>query len=132
MSCQALRGSGRWLLSLLKELGQAGKEAHGGLKAAILERSAEKARKVCEPVRMTLRMTKTIPITEEGSGMEVYRLADETDKRGSQDDDKPGGARVSGFRRREWGYILQTQSWGKDVNRTTISKHGSNLDIWSK
>jgi hypothetical protein len=39
---------------LWKKLGYAHKEASGGLKTAILERSAEKARKVCEPVRMTL------------------------------------------------------------------------------
>jgi len=37
-----------------KKLRDAHKEASGGLKAAILERTAEKARKVCEPVRMTL------------------------------------------------------------------------------
>ena len=53
-SCQASRGSRRWLVFLWKELGGAHKEASGGLKAAILERSAEKARKVCKPVRMTL------------------------------------------------------------------------------
>lgn len=46
------------------ELRDAHKGATGGLKAAILDRAAEKARKVCEPVRMTLRMTKTVPITE--------------------------------------------------------------------
>ena len=63
-SCQASRGSRRWLLSLWKKLRDTHKEASGGLKAAILERSVEKARKVCEPVRMTLRMTKTVPITE--------------------------------------------------------------------
>jgi hypothetical protein len=39
---------------LWKELGKAHKEASGGLKAAILERSVEKAWKVCGPVRMTL------------------------------------------------------------------------------
>jgi len=39
---------------LWKELGEAHKEAPGGLKAAILERSVEKARKVCGLVRMTL------------------------------------------------------------------------------
>ena len=44
-------------------------------------------------------MTKTVPITEKGNGKEVCRLADEVDKWGSQDDDKPGGARTSGFRR---------------------------------
>jgi hypothetical protein len=38
-----------------KKLRDAHKEATGGLKAAILERTAEKARKVCEPVRMTLK-----------------------------------------------------------------------------
>jgi hypothetical protein len=53
-SCQASRGWRRWLLSLWKKLREAHKEATGGLKAAILERSVEKARKVCEPVRMTL------------------------------------------------------------------------------
>ena len=98
-SCQASRCSWRWLLSLWKKRREAHKEATGGLKAAILERTAEKARKVCEPVRMILRMTKTVPITEEGNGKEVCRLADEVDKRRSQDDDKPGGARTSGFRR---------------------------------
>jgi len=84
---------------LWKELGDAHKEASGGLKAAILERTAEKALKVCEPVRMTLRMTKTVPITgKKGNGKEVCRLADEVAKRRSWDDDKPGGARTSGFR----------------------------------
>jgi hypothetical protein len=58
-----------------KKLREAHKEATGGLKAAILERTVEKARKVCKPVRMTLRMTKTVPITEKGNGKEVCRLA---------------------------------------------------------
>jgi len=98
-SCQVSRGSGRWLLSLWKELRGTHGEATGGLKAAILERAAEKARKVCEPVRMTLRMTKTVPITEKGNGKEVRRLADGVDKLRSQGDDKLGGARTSGFRR---------------------------------
>jgi len=98
-SRQVSRGSGRWLLSLWKKLRDTHGEASGGLKAAILESSAEKARKVCKPVRITLRMTKTVPITEKGNGKEVCRLADEGDKWGSQDDDKPGGARTSGFRR---------------------------------
>jgi len=48
---------------------------------------------------MTLRMTKTVPITEKGNGTEVCRLADEVAKRRSWGDDKPGGARTSGFRR---------------------------------
>jgi hypothetical protein len=43
--------------------------------------------------------TKTVPITEEGNGKEVCRLADEVAKLRDQDDDKPGGARTSGFRR---------------------------------
>ncbi len=81
------------------ELRDAHKGATGGLKAAILDRAAEKARKVCEPVRMALRMTKTVPITEKGNGKEVCRLADEVAKRRSRGDDKPGGARTSGFRR---------------------------------
>jgi hypothetical protein len=42
-------------------------------------------------------MTKTVPITEEGNGKAVRRLADEVAKQRSQDDDKPGGARTSGF-----------------------------------
>jgi hypothetical protein len=71
---------------LWNELRDAHKGATGGLKAAILDRAAEKARKVCEPVRMTLRMTKTVPITEKkGNGKEVCRLADEVAKRRSQD-----------------------------------------------
>jgi hypothetical protein len=70
---------------LWKKLRKAHKEATGGLKAAIVERTVEKARKVCEPVRMTLRMTKTVPITEDGNGKEVCRLADEVAKRRSQD-----------------------------------------------
>jgi len=37
-----------------KKLRDAHKEASGGLKTAILERATEKARKVCEPVRMAL------------------------------------------------------------------------------
>jgi len=53
-SCQVSVSPGRWLLSLWNELRDAHKEATGVLKAAILERAAEKARKVCEPVRMTL------------------------------------------------------------------------------
>jgi len=85
---------------LWKKLRDTHREATGGLKAAILERSVEKARKVCEPVRMTLRMTKTVPITKKkGNGKEVCRLADEVAKRRNRDDDKPGGARTSGFRR---------------------------------
>jgi hypothetical protein len=44
-------------------------------------------------------MTKTVPITEKGNGKEVCRLADGVDKRRSWDNDKPGGARTSGFRR---------------------------------
>jgi hypothetical protein len=44
-------------------------------------------------------MTKTVPITEEGNGKDVCRLADEVAKRRSWDDDKLGGARTSGFRR---------------------------------
>ena len=84
-SCQVSVSPGRWLLSLWKKLRDTHKGATGGLKAAILERTAEKARKVCEPVRMTLRMTKTVPITEKGNGKEVCRLADEVGKWGSQD-----------------------------------------------
>ena len=85
-SCQVSASPGRWLLSLWKKLRDTHKGATGGLKAAILERTAEKkARKVCEPVRMTLRMTKTVPITEKGNGKEVCRLADEVGKWGSQD-----------------------------------------------
>jgi len=37
-----------------KKLRYAHREATGGLKAVILERTAEKARKVCKPVRMTI------------------------------------------------------------------------------
>lgn len=44
-------------------------------------------------------MTKTVSITEKGNEKEVCRPADEVDKWGSQDDDKPGRARTSGFRR---------------------------------
>lgn len=44
-------------------------------------------------------MTKTVPITEQGNGKEVRRLADGVDKLRSQGDDKLGGARTSGFRR---------------------------------
>ncbi len=55
--------------------------------------------------------TKTVPINEEGNGTEVCRLADEVDKRRSQDDDKPGGARTSGFRR-DSGYTSSRLSAG--------------------
>jgi hypothetical protein len=48
-------------------------------------------------------MTKTVPITKEGNGKDVCRLADEVGKRRSWDDDKPGGARTSGFRRDSGG-----------------------------
>jgi hypothetical protein len=65
-----------------------------------------KARKVCEPVRMTLRMTKTVPITEKkGNGKEVCRLADE---------------------------VVKRRSWDNDVNTTKISKRGSNLFVHLK
>ena len=71
-----------------------------------------KARKVCEPVRMTLRMTKTVPITgKKGNGKEVCRLADEVDKWRSWNDDKPGGARTSGFMR-DSGYTSPRLSAG--------------------
>ena len=36
---------------------------------------------------------------KKGNGKEVCRLADEVAKRRSRGDDKPGGARTSGFRR---------------------------------
>jgi len=71
-------------------------------------------------------MTKTVPITEEGNGKEVCRLADEVDKRGSRDDDKPVGARASGFRRDRGdtcsrlsaGIVMLTQPKSQSVGQT--------------
>jgi hypothetical protein len=60
--------------------------------------SGKNSRKSSEGIRTSLddpKRTKTVPITEEGNGKEVCRLGDEVDKRRSQDDDKPGGARTS-------------------------------------
>jgi hypothetical protein len=98
-SCQVSAGLRRWLLSLLEETGRC---TQGGYRRIEGGNSGENSRESSEGLRTSQDdpgMTKTVPITEEGNGREVCRLADEVDKRRSQDDDKPGGARTSGFRR---------------------------------
>lgn len=79
-------------------------------------------------------MTKTISITEKGSGMEIYRLADEVDKRRSQDNDKLGRARTPGFRgdsedtssRLRAGIMVLTKSQSQSMNQTWVAV----IDSW--
>ena len=98
-SCQVSWVSRRWLLSLLEETEGC---TQGSYRRVEGGNSGENSRESTEGLRTSQDdpgMTKTVPITEEGNGKEVCRLADEVDKRRSQEDDKLGGARTSGFRR---------------------------------
>jgi hypothetical protein len=98
-SCQVSSAPRRWLLSLLEETEGC---TQGSYRRTEGGNSGEKSRESSEGLRTSQDdpgMTKTVPITEEGNGKEVCRLADEVAKRRGQDDDKPDGARTSGFRR---------------------------------
>jgi hypothetical protein len=98
-SCQVSSALRRWLLSLLEETEGC---TQGSYRRTEGGNSGEKSRESSEGLRTSQDdpgMTKTVPITEEGNGKVVCRLADEVAKRRGQDDDKPDGARTSGFRR---------------------------------
>jgi len=110
-SCQVSSAPRRWLLSLLEETEGC---TQGSYRRTEGGNSGENSRESSECLQTSLddpKRTKTVPITEEGNGKEVWRLADEVDKRRSQDDDKPGGARTSGFRR-DSGYTSSRLSAG--------------------
>ena len=84
-SCQISVSPRRWLLFLLEEIGRC---TQGGYRWIEGGNSGENSRESSEGLRTSQDdpgMTKTVPITEEGNGKEVCRLADEVDKRRSQD-----------------------------------------------
>ncbi|GFP32925.1 hypothetical protein HKBW3S42_01234 [Candidatus Hakubella thermalkaliphila] len=79
-----------------------GKSTQGSFRRTEGGNSGEVSRESSEGLRTSQDdpgMTKTVPITKEGNGKEVCRLTDEVNKWRSQDNDKLGGARTSGFRR---------------------------------
>jgi hypothetical protein len=81
---------------------ETGRSTQGGFRWTEGGNSGENSRESSEGLQTSQDdpgMTKTVPITEKGNGKEVCRLADGVDKRRSWDNDKPGGARTSGFRR---------------------------------
>jgi hypothetical protein len=98
-SCQVSSASRRWLLSLLEETEGCTQGSYWRTEGG---NSGKNSRESSEGLRTSQDdpgMTKTVPITEEGNGKVVGRLVDEVAKRRGQDDDKPDGARTSGFRR---------------------------------
>ena len=84
-SCQVSSAPRRWLLSLLEETEGC---TQGSYRRTEGGNSGENSRESSEGLRTSQDdpgMTKTVPITEEGNGKEVCRLADEVGKWGSQD-----------------------------------------------
>jgi hypothetical protein len=84
-SCQVSFAPRQWLLSLLEETEVC---TQGSYRRTEGGNSGENSRESSEGLQTSQddpRMTKTVPITEEGNGKEVCRLADEVGKRRSQD-----------------------------------------------